>query len=134
MTPTGPGLRQQGTIRNISRFLGPVMALAGAYFVGLAVHDLITADGFEAPGKFWMVFVGLLLIFVGLVLGQVGFLGMWLGNVASETPVVPATVAYVGDKAEAEADPRWCTDCGASNTAEARFCSSCGVELPALPA
>jgi hypothetical protein len=65
----------------------------GSFFASLG--------GFEPPRFFWCVFVGMPLLFVGLVMCMFGFLGAFQRYVAGESaPVTKDVVNYLGENVQ----------------------------------
>ena len=131
--PQGPGLRHQAGVRTGLRVAGAVAALAGLGLVVTAAFEFFTLQGFEEPHKFWMFFVGLPLLAVGLMMLQLGFAGAGARYAAGEyAPVVKDAAGYVSDGKGilgVGATGPYCRGCGTRNDAEARFCDSCGASM-----
>lgn len=144
-----PALAQQGGARTTFRVLGVVLVLGGLALLGTALADFFasfSSPGRGMPTKFWMAFVGIPVLAVGIWAVMAGFMGTASRYVAGETlPVVKDGLGYLtqghgiaGLGRIADATPtdrataaRYCTECGAalSGTAlsgTARFCSGCG--------
>ena len=105
--------------------------------------------------NFWMAFIGLPMIGIGLAMLRAGYLGPASRYLAGEVaPTLRDTLGAVGlvDAARvcascgAQNDPdsrfcdrcgkplaRRCGSCGAENDADAVFCDSCGKPLEAAP-
>ncbi len=147
--PQLPALAQQRGARTTFRVLGVVLVLVGLALVGTALADFFASFsslGEGMPTKFWMAFVGLPVLAVGIWAVMAGFMGTASRYVAGETlPVVKDGLGYLtqghgldglGRVADATPTDRvaaaaYCTECGAalSGTAlsgTARFCSGCG--------
>ena len=140
-TPSvGPGLRNQGGVRTGLRVAGVLLVLAGLALVVVAGIEFFTLQGFEEPHRFWMFFLGIPALGIGLMLLQAGFAGAGARYAAGEyAPVVKDTAEYltdgkglfhvgVRDGGQPAAGP-YCRACGAPNDADARFCDSCGTAL-----
>ena len=117
-----PALAQQGGARTTFRVLGVVLVLGGLALLGTALADFFasfSSPGRGMPTKFWMAFVGIPVLAVGIWAVMAGLMGAATRYVADATPIDRATAA------------RYCTECGAAlpGTAlpgTARFCSGCG--------
>jgi hypothetical protein len=101
----------------------------------------------ERPNRFWMAFVGVPIMGIGIALTRIGFLGVAARYVAGETaPVVADAFDYVAHEsrdgirtvtsAVAEGlrgEPETkiaCPKCERANDADAKFCDSCGEAIP----
>jgi hypothetical protein len=82
------------TTRSVLRIGGPILAVVGLIFLIVGLVDFFGAfGGGGPPQRFWCFFVGMPLLFVGLVMTQFGYLGAFYRYVATEaTPV--ATDAF----------------------------------------
>lgn len=154
MTDGSPGLPRQGAARTGLRVVGGVLFAAGVVCTAIATIDFFSAMGGgidRAPTKFWLFFIGLPLLAIGLGCLQGGFLGVGARYAAGElAPAARDALGYVGDGATssrcpacgepARADATFCDSCGhvlssrcpgcgAANDGDARFCSSCGAVL-----
>jgi hypothetical protein len=147
--PTPPGIRGQQGARTAFRVVGVVLLLVGLGFLAVGLQDFFsTVDSFDGPHKFWMIFVGILLLGPAGWCLQAGFLGAASRYVAGETtPVVKDSAAYLTDgqgflgvgRVVDDADPEssapssatgpYCSTCGTRNDADASFCDSCGTAL-----
>ena len=126
-----PGYSRQSSIRFMFRVAAVgVLILAGSFlYVGLT--DFFAADA--EPQKFWMLFVGLPLVAVGLWLAMAGFGGAAARYAAGEgAPVARDSLDYLtrgqGRSDEPTGGP-YCRACGTRNDAAASFCDSCGKSL-----
>jgi hypothetical protein len=127
------------------------MLLAGVILMVVGVYDFFQAfgDHGRAPTKFWMCFLGMPLMAIGLVISKFGFLGAAARYLAGETaPVATDALNYVargtkdsvrevaGAVAEglrgggAEAGGVACPHCGHDNDSDANFCDDCGAPMP----
>jgi hypothetical protein len=148
-TPQAPGFRGQRTTRIAFRVVGLVLLAVALVFLAIGLQDFFSSsDSFEGPHKFWMVFVGILMLGPAAWCLQAGFLGAASRYVAGEAmPVVKDSAAYLSDgqgvlgvgrtvddapggpaRAPAAAGP-YCAKCGVRNDADASFCDSCGAAL-----
>lgn len=88
---------KHNAVRSFLRIAGPLTLLAGAGFIGIGLISFFAAFGnFQFPKLFWCVFVGIPLLFVGLVMTKFGYLGAVARYVAAEAaPVAKDTVNYM---------------------------------------
>jgi RNA polymerase subunit RPABC4/transcription elongation factor Spt4 len=134
--------------RDVLRIVGPIVTLVGLGFIVVGVTSFFVSFGsFGPPRYFWCAFVGMPLLFVGLVLSSCGYMGKMMRYQAGETaPVVKDTFNYMADGARegvemvAGAVGRGlraggvagsgamvrCHKCNALMAADAKFCSQCG--------
>jgi hypothetical protein len=138
--PPAPGLRHQAGVRTVLRVAGALLAVTGLVLVVTAGIEFFTLQGFEQPRRFWMFFVGIPALGVGLMMLQVGFAGAGARYAAGEySPVVKDTAEYltdgqglrhlgVRDGAAPAAGP-YCRSCGTRNDTDARYCDSCGTAM-----
>jgi len=89
--------------------------------------DFFSAFGsFSPPTNFWMAFIGLPLLAVGVGMMRIGYLGPATRYVAGEVaPTIKDTLAYVGVGEGRLTCPR----CGGTSAADASFCDDCGAHL-----
>jgi zinc-ribbon domain len=137
---------RHSTTRAVLRVAGPVLAGIGLLLIVIGMASFFSSFGtFGPPRYFWCAFVGMPLLFVGLVLSQFAFYGAFAGYLSGEgAPVVKDTFNYLaegtrgGVKTTAEAiaeglsaaGPRAvCPRCNQVNDADARFCKHCGAAL-----
>lgn len=143
--PTSPGVPGQQGARMTFRVVGPLLLVAALGLLAVGLQDLFsTGDSFEGPHRFWMVFVGILMLGPAGWCLQAGFLGAASRFVAGETtPVIKESAAYLsdgwcilgvgrtvddGDQASSATGP-FCSRCGVHNDADASFCDGCGAAL-----
>jgi hypothetical protein len=127
MTRPDPGLDQQGSVRSAIRAIGPVLIGVGALLTLGGLADFFAAFGtFQPPRNFWMAFVGLPTLAIGVAITKYAYLGPAARYVAGETtPVLRDALGALG---LGEQD-RVCAACGARNDAGSRFCDACGKPL-----
>jgi hypothetical protein len=127
MSGQPPQLRDQAAVRSGLRVGGAVVFGIGLIFTLIGFADFFSSMGsFGMPTKFWMAFIGLPMIGVGLAMMRAGFLGSSIRYVAGEVaPTVKDALGYVGI-GEKQAI---CAKCGGSNRADAKFCDHCGAAL-----
>ena len=136
-------------VRTVLRLFGPLVALTGLIFIVVGMVDFFSAAGsHHAPTKFWCLFVGMPVLFVGLVLSKFAFLGRIGRYMAGEmAPVAKDTINYMaagtresvreiagaigeGLRGEGTGPGIRCPGCGDENQGDANFCSNCGKKLP----
>lgn len=144
--------KHSGT-RLVLRVLGPILACSGVVLIVLGVGDLFfTMMSPGPPRYFWLAFVGIPVLFVGLVLCMLGFFGSFTRYVFGEaapvqkdafnylasgtTEGVKAMAGAMGEglatglSAGARGKVR-CPRCNLGNDADARFCKNCAAPLVA---
>ncbi len=89
-------------IRTMLRVLGPLTAMAGLVFLGVGLASFFAAFGsFQTPRLFWCAFVGIPLLFAGMVMCNFGYLGAIQRYMAAESAPVAKDVAnYVAEGVE----------------------------------
>ena len=148
---------QHQRVRSILRVVGPVILATGILCLIIAFINIVSSVGsFGIPKLFWLPFVGIPLIFIGLVMTGHGFQGAIARYHANElAPVAKDTVNYVGEGTQdglrsvgtalgqgltagmqstegaTQADVIYCPACNTTNDQDARFCDACGQSLPA---
>ena len=87
------------TVRNALRIIGPIIALIGLGFIVVGMVGFFRAFGsFGPPKHAWCPFVGMPLLFVGIVLSSYGYMGKVMRYGAQETaPVIKDTFNYMAD-------------------------------------
>jgi len=146
--PINPG---HGAARGFLRVAGPVVLIIGLIFAIVGLVDFFSAFGGSGPPtKFWCLFVGMPLIFVGLVMTSAGFMGAMARYSAQENaPVGVDTFNYAARNTQQgvrqiagaigaglrDAGPGGgaakvrCHKCNKENDADAKFCDECGAAL-----
>jgi RNA polymerase subunit RPABC4/transcription elongation factor Spt4 len=139
--------------RNAVRVSGIIVLLLGIGFMAIGLINFISAmTGFGSPDLFWCLFVGIPLLFVGVVLCGYGFMGNVARYSAGEiAPVATDTFNYVaegtqdgvkhiasaignglagsiGTQAEASTQIR-CQKCNSPTDEDSRFCPECGTAM-----
>jgi hypothetical protein len=144
-TLQAPGFRGQRSTRIAFRVVGLVLLVVALGFLAIGLQDFFSSsDSFDGPHKFWMVFVGILMLGPAGWCLQAGFIGAASRYAAGETmPVVKDSAAYLSDgqgvlgvgrtvddvaRASAVTGP-YCAKCGVRNDDDASFCDSCGAAL-----
>lgn len=129
MTRPASGPRGQRSGRSFIRVGGPVLIVIGLLLTIAGLASFFGSFGsFDGmPNNFWMAFIGLPLIAIGVAMTSVAYLGAASRYVAGEvTPAIRDTLGALG-----VSNGETCAACGATNDAEARFCDSCGKPLSA---
>ena len=126
-----PGYSRQSSIRFMFRVAAVGVLVLAGYFLYVGLADFFAADD-EPPQKFWMLFVGLPLVAVGLWLAGAGFGGAAARYAAGEAaPVARESLDYLTrtHPADEPTGGPYCRACGTRNDATASFCDSCGKSL-----
>jgi len=140
---TNPGFAGQARYRTAFRAIGAAVLVAG---IAIFVYGVTSVFGSDMPSGFQIVcFVGgLLVVGVGMMFLQAGFLGAAARYGAGETmPVVRDSASYLTDgagllgvgrtvddrPAASTATGPYCRQCGVRNDIDAKFCDSCGSAL-----
>ena len=86
-------------VRSFLRIAGPVCAVIGLIFIAIGMISFFAAFGsFHPPKLFWCCFVGMPILFVGLVMSKFGYFGSVMRYVAAESaPVAKDTVNYMAE-------------------------------------
>lgn len=138
-----------GRHRKGLRTVGFFLLAAGLVLEAIGMTSFFGAmSGGGPPRYFWCSMVGLPILFVGLVLLRLGYLGAVSRYAASETaPVVADTTNYLvretassmriaaravaeglrGEGADATTE---CPACHKPQPGDANFCSACGTPMP----
>lgn len=87
-------------VRTFLRRAGPVTAGAGIVLIAIGFISFFSAMGDYGPPKyFWCAFVGMPLLFVGIVMTKAGYIGAVARYLAAETaPVAKDTVNYMAQE------------------------------------
>ncbi|NBI27713.1 zinc ribbon domain-containing protein [Chengkuizengella marina] len=136
--------------RKILRIIGPIILFGGILSFVIFMVDLFTLKGFEQPNYPWLPFVGIPLIFVGLVVSGLGY-GSVVARYQSReySPVVSDTFNHLSKKSsdgirniskaikegvsQETNSPQTrslsCSKCGTDNENDAMFCKNCAQSL-----
>ena len=137
------------TARNLLRIAGPIILAVGGLFmlVGLVSFFSAFGAGMGPPRFFWCFFVGMPLLFVGVVMTNFGYMGAIFRYQAGEVaPVGKDTFNYMADGTQpgvrtiaaaigaglaegANREKTNCPKCEHANDLEARFCHECGAAI-----
>jgi hypothetical protein len=141
--------------RGCLRVVGILLLTAGAICLIVGTAEFFISTGnWEGPKLFWLNFVGVPLLFVGIVMTAAGFSGAAARYSAGETaPVAKDTFNYlaegtkdgvetlatavgrgIGAAISPDQHPRTvtkilCPKCNHANEQQAKFCSDCGFSL-----
>ena len=137
--------------RTVLRVIGPILLVIGLIFIVIRMVGFFSAFGKMSPPKnIWCPFVGMPLLFVGIVLTKFGFMGKVVRYQAGEiAPVAKDTFNYVakgaspGIKAAAAAIGQGlsqgangedisqiqCPNCTSLQDNDAKFCDDCGSQI-----
>jgi len=138
--------------RSFLRILGPGIAVVGLIFMVIGVASFFMAFGGSGPPRFfWCAFIGMPILFVGIVISKFAYVGAVSRYMADEVaPVGKDVFNYMADGtkgsirnvaaavgeglrsgiAGTEAQAVHCPKCNADNDASAKFCDACGAPLP----
>jgi len=137
--------------RRVLRMLGPILAGIGLLLTIIGIASFFASFvSFGPPRCFWCAFLGMPLLFVGLVICGFAFQGAIARYQAGEVaPVAKDTINYLaegtkegvktvataisegmatGMSGSRKADT-CCPRCSHSNDADAKFCKNCGAAL-----
>ena len=147
-TTPNPGLTRQRGARLAFRVIGLLLLVVALVLLGLGLQSFFSGfsdEGTGFPSRFWMAFVGVLLLAPAGWCLQAGFVGTASRYVAGETtPVVKDSAAYLTDgqgflgvgrtiddaePARVTATGPFCSKCGTRNDADASYCDRCGAAL-----
>ncbi len=136
------------TARKFFRIVGPLVLVVGGSFMLVGFGSFFSAFGGGGPPRlFWCSFVGMPLLFVGIVMTKFGFMGAIIRYQAGEiAPVGKDTFNYMADGTKdgvrtvataiatglqqaSRKGTLACSACGHSNDDLARFCDQCGAAL-----
>lgn len=138
--------------RSVLRILGPIVLLTGIVLmaVGFINFMMSMGTGSGPPRLFWCFMLGMPVLFVGIVMTKIGFLGAVARYMAAESaPVAKDTFNYMADGTKdgvrdittairegitGEHGSVHCNDCGHENDSEAQFCDQCGETVGGVKA
>ena len=117
--------------RNTLRAGGLVLTGVGGIMALIGLVDFFgSMNSFGPPKLFWMVFVGILLVGIGLKMTGAGYLGAITRYGAGEVaPVAKDALEYLKDPSHSSTDLVPCPECGTRGRPDARFCDSCGAAM-----
>lgn len=130
-TPGSQPARSAGT-RNLFRVAGLVLMAVAVALIAIAFADLMNADLYHEPTKFWMAFIGIPLFALAGFLLNLGFGGAHAKYMAGEySPAIQSVARDIGLRDDVAAGGPYCRTCGTQNDQSARFCDSCGTSMSA---
>ena len=90
---------KHGSARSFLRIAGPILVFMGLIFMAVGMISFFSAFGsFNPPRYFWCCFVGMPILFVGIVMCKFGYFGSIVGYITAESaPVAKDTVNYMVD-------------------------------------
>jgi hypothetical protein len=140
---------RHASTRIVLRTLGPILVLIGLLLLIIGTADVFSASMSYEPRYFWLNFVGMPVLFVGIVMCMMGYLGAVARYTAGEAaPVQKDAFNYLatgttegvrtmagavgeglagGMSAAARTVP--CPRCQCHNDLDARFCKNCATPL-----
>jgi Double zinc ribbon len=137
-------------IRQVLRIAGPVAAGFGFLLMAIGFGSFfLSFGGFGPPRFFWCAFLGMPILFVGIVMCMFGFLGALARYQAGEVApvgkdtfnylaegtkggvqtVASAVVAGLTQGTTGTGKTVRCPKCGHRDDADAKFCDECGSPL-----
>lgn len=141
---------EQNDIRTFLRTVGPLLLVAGVLCIVVGVINFFMAFGGDGPPRlFWLIFLGMPLVFAGSLMSQFGFIGAVARYVAGETaPVATDAINYVADETKESVETvarsaakgivegiaagkvavekNFCPHCGFPAKTDFKFCPKCG--------
>ena len=127
MSEQPPELQDQDSVRSGLRVGGGILVAVGGILTLAGIGDFFGSMNSQSmPTHFWMAFIGLPMVGIGMRMLKGGFLGTTTRYVAGEVaPTVKDTLGYVGIGAQQAI----CAKCGGTNPVDAKFCDHCGAAL-----
>ena len=88
------------TTRDTLRTIGPILLVIGGGFMIVGLVDFFSAfGGFHSPTLFWCLFVGMILLGIGLHLTPLGYIGKITRYMSQEmAPPAKDTFNYMADE------------------------------------
>ena len=139
-----PGFAGQARYRTAFRAVGAVLMVVGIVVFIYGITSVFGSEDMPSGLQIVSFIGGFLVIGVGLMCLQAGFMGAAARYGAGETmPVVRDSASFLSDgegilgagrtvadrSATSTATGPFCSRCGVRNDADARFCDSCGSAL-----
>lgn len=129
--------------RNTFRFIGPLIVAVGVILTVIAGIDFFTLEMFEEPTYFWLFFLSIPILFVGISLCSFGYGGKVAEYQAREyAPVAKDTIQYLAKEtipavkeisksinSGKQSEEITCSQCDHKNKPDAKFCNGCGEKL-----
>jgi hypothetical protein len=90
---------KHASVKSFLRIAGPLLVLVGLLFTVIGMVSFFSSFGsFQSPHYFWCCFVGMPLLFIGLIFSKFGYLGGVLRYLAAESaPVAKDSVNYLAE-------------------------------------
>jgi ribosomal protein L40E/uncharacterized membrane protein len=139
--------RNHESKRNTLRTIGPLVLAIGVLFMIIGFVDFFSSMGmqFGGPNLFWCFFVGMPLLFVGVVMTSAGYAGTVARYQAAEiAPVGKDVINYMAtetkdsigslvrsihDGSNEQESLVKCRKCNEENEMDAIYCNHCGEKL-----
>lgn len=87
--------------RSFLRVAGPILLAVGLILMLTGFISFFAASAYEPPRYFWCAFLGMPLVFLGLVMCKFGYLGAVARYIAAEAaPVASDTANYVAKETQ----------------------------------
>ena len=134
--------------RDLLRRIGPVVLGLGVLLMAIGMIDFFMCMGSfgRTPKLFWCNFLGMPLVFFGIVMTKIGYMSSISRYMAAESaPVAKDTFNYMADGTKEgvrditsaireglvgeSGDEVCCPGCKAPNDHDARFCDACGDSM-----
>ncbi len=131
--------------KKIFKILGVILTTLGACLIIIGLIDFFTAmSNLGSPNFFWCLFVGFIVLGIGLKLCHLGFMKQMTSYVASQTvPVAKDSINYLASNTKESLSEAAnsisnsmkngnqirCINCNALNNSDAKFCQNCGKQL-----
>lgn len=139
-------LKDHPQTKKIVRLIGFLATAAGLILMVISISDFFASMGtFDMPDKFGLGFIGMPLLFVGIVCLSFGYMKEVGEYTASQTaPVAKDVTNYMLDGTREEvvktiqkvvgsikesSQGKVCYQCQTQNEVEAKFCDHCGARL-----
>ncbi|WP_192797334.1 zinc ribbon domain-containing protein [Psychrobacillus glaciei] len=110
------------------KFIGPFIFLIGIAGLAFYFYDLFTSTSSEGPEYFWVGFVAMPVIFVGVILTAFAY----RANITKlDEDLLRNKMRVVGQglKEGLSDSGHYCSNCGHPSELDAKYCSECGKEL-----
>lgn len=93
---------RNAVIRTVLRVGGPILLILGLLLIAIGLGSFFSAFGsFDRPRLFWCAFLGMPVLFIGIVMCKFGYMGDVLRYFAEEaSPVVKDTANYLGENTQ----------------------------------
>lgn len=133
--------------RNLLRRIGPIVLGIGVLLMGIGMIDFFISMGsFDPPKLFWCLFLGMPMLFIGIVMTKIGYMGAVARYMSAESaPVAKDTFNYVASETKEgvreiagairegfvgeDSGKVCCPGCEVPNDRDAKFCDACGGSM-----